>query len=123
MTQQHFAMEGNVNQVVKRAQANLLPQGNRQPMFGDFTKLADYDVMLNRQIEARNVFNQFPAEIRERFGNSPQALYDWISDPKNREEAIEIGLLPKPVKRAKSAIDRVADKIDEIIDKKSTKTE
>lgn len=45
--------------------------------------------------EATDRFEQLPSTLRERFGNDPIKLHDFISDPKNKNEAIDLGILVK----------------------------
>ena len=42
------------------------------------------------------MFDNLPSDVRNRFNNNPAQLLDFVADPENKEEAIELGLLPKP---------------------------
>ena len=70
------------------------PLTQRKPgTYGDFSELGDYMENMNKVIEAREMFDALPSKIRERFGNNPGAMINFVMDPNNRDEAIELGLL------------------------------
>lgn len=56
----------------------------------------DYVSMLNRVRAVELYFKGLPSGIRESFDNSPANMVSWLSDPKNRDEAIKLGILPDP---------------------------
>lgn len=67
-----------------------------QPRYGDFTSSRElHDVLLRAQ-EAQEDFMLLDAQIRRKFDNDPGKLLDYVADPKNREEAIQLGLIKAP---------------------------
>lgn len=63
------------------------------PRYGDFTSSRElHDVLLRAQ-EAEADFMLLDAQIRARFDNDPGKLLDFALNPKNREEAIKLGLI------------------------------
>lgn len=99
-TQQHQKEEADINTIVKRfGLTGQLPQNVRMPQYGDFTGVTDYHSALNAVKQADEAFMSFPAHIRERFRNSPEAFVEFILDDKNRKEAEELGLVPKAKKQ------------------------
>lgn len=102
VTQQHFKDECDIDRILKKYQATgflvdpLKPR--RQPLFGDFSNISSFQEMQNAVAQAYEVFDALPSQIRDRFGNSPQKLMDWLSDPDNAQEAFELGLAPEPKK-------------------------
>ena len=46
--------------------------------------------------EAYDAFGELPAEVRRRFDNDPATLIDFIDNPDNLEEAVELGLMDAP---------------------------
>lgn len=99
-TQQHFAKEADVNEIVRRAERTgvlgdpLRPGMPRQVLYGDFTRVPDFHTM---QVTVRKVNEEFirlPAKLRDRFGNSPEAFLSFLQDPANLKEAVGLGLLP-----------------------------
>lgn len=99
-TQQQFKEECDINNIMKKYgndpvafQALTRPGGK----FADFSEIQDYQGMLQTVFEAQSAFNSLPAEMRLRFRNDPSYLLDFIQDPKNYAEGIQMGLLvPKP---------------------------
>lgn len=73
-----------------------LHQGTRKPVFGDFTEVPDYQGCLDLIREADARFMELPAAVRDRFGNNPQEIFDFIANENNREEAIKLGLISPP---------------------------
>lgn len=104
-TRQEFAAESDVNRLVARYQETgsfydpivSLKAAARKPMFGDFTNVPDYQTALNKVIEAQDLFSRLPSKTRDRFENDPQKLLAFLQDAANRDEAISLGLIPKPV--------------------------
>lgn len=70
--------------------------------YGDFTAMGDYMENMNKIVQAREMFDALPAKVRERFGNNPGAMIDFVMDPNNKDEAIKLGLLE--VKEVKETI-------------------
>lgn len=64
-----------------------------QPKYGDFTSSRDYHDVLMRAQQAQDDFMTLDAHIRARFDNDPGKLLDYVANPKNRSEAIKLGLL------------------------------
>lgn len=104
-TRQEFAAESDINRLVERYQdtgsfydpVTDAKAAARKPVFGDYTNVPDYQTALNQVIDAQQRFDSLPAKIRDRFHNSPQELLEFVSSASNREEAISLGLISKPV--------------------------
>lgn len=69
---------------------------SRNPTYGDFTTLDDFQTAQNQIAEANSQFAELPSRIRERFSNSPKALVAFLSDETNLLEAVELGLVAAP---------------------------
>lgn len=96
-TKSEFADEANINNIVKRCMNGAaLPVGGRTPLFGDFTEVADFTSAQTLIAQASAEFEQLPSDIREKFGNDVSALMDFLDDENNLDEAIALGLAPKP---------------------------
>lgn len=72
-------------------------QSGRQPMFADFTSLPSMDLqeMRNTLAAVEVAFDSLPARVRRKFKDDPYRLLLFIEDERNREDAIEMGLIPK----------------------------
>lgn len=93
-TKQAFKAECDIHNIIKRAAVTgVMPAGTRQPMFGDFSGVGDYQTALNAVVQAQEAFESLPAHIRDHFANDPQRLLDFLSDSKNREAAVQLGLV------------------------------
>lgn len=98
ITQQQFADEVNVHKIIDRyAKTGVLPSGTRQALFGDFSQVTDYQTSLDMLRESQEAFASLPAKVKDRFGNDPAQLMRFIANDENRDEAIALGLIDKPV--------------------------
>ena len=97
MTQAQFQDECDINKIMDRyMRTGCLsdPLNRMRPgTYGDFTEMGDYMENMNKIIQAREMFEALPAKVRERFGNNPGAMIDFVMDPANQKEAIDLGLL------------------------------
>jgi len=93
-TQAHFAEQCDVNNIVKKYKVNgfLSHTHGRQGVYGDFSNVTDYQTALQTVIDAQNGFMTLPASVRKKFENDPQQLLTFLSDPKNAQEAFDLGL-------------------------------
>lgn len=94
-TQQQFKEEADINTIVARVKRGDVP-----PFFpgtyGDFSNVPNFHAAMNQVLAARESFMRLPARIRRRFDNSPAELVDFLSDPANLQEAIELKIVEKP---------------------------
>lgn len=67
--------------------------------YGDFASVGDYQEAQLRLLQAQQDFRQLPAAVRKRFGHDVTALLAFLGDPKNRQEAEELGLLERKLER------------------------
>lgn len=98
-TKQEFREDCDLNHIFKTwvNGGELTHINKRQPRFGDHMSPLDYREKLNAVIEADHAFDELPATTRERFGNNPEKLLEFVADEKNHEEGIQLGLFnPKP---------------------------
>lgn len=97
-TKPEFQQQADINWIVKKWMTDGVWPGRpsfRKPEFGDFTSGLDYQKLVERIATVDAYFSDLPADIREEFQNDPGQLLDFLSDPENRDEAIEMGLLPE----------------------------
>lgn len=108
MTQQQFRDECDINTIVERfGITGQLPDNPRMPVSGDFTGLSDFHSAMNAVRNAQEAFEEFPADIRAQFHNDPQKMMAFLENDKNREKALEMGLLPKPPEKTRDMVDAV----------------
>lgn len=97
-TKQSFKNECDVNFIMKKyektGQITHLQRGT--PQSGDFSDFVDYQAALEVVHGAQEMFSNLGARVRARFANDPQQFLDFIQNPENRDEAIQLGLIEKP---------------------------
>lgn len=98
-TKQAFKDESDINNILKRYNVTgILPDTSRAALahFGDFTNVPPYQDSLTTVIESQNAFMELPAVVRQRFGNDPHQLFQFLGDKNNRDEAIKLGFISPP---------------------------
>lgn len=94
-TKQAFAEEADINRLVERYGVPgvvSMPGVERAAMYGDFSTGLDFMEAQERILGARRAFQALPARVRDRFGNDPAALLEFLSDERNADEAVRLGL-------------------------------
>lgn len=98
LTQTQYADDVDLNVMLRRMgiDEHKMPDPVLDPAhYGDFTNVVEYREALHRVMEAQQSFAALPAALRARFDNDPVKLFAFVSDPKNDEEAVELGLLKR----------------------------
>lgn len=100
MTKQSFAGESDVNAIMRKYLSTgvfpVSPPGE-EPRYGDFTSGTDYFECMVRVREAERIFQALPIEVQVACDHDPRKLLDLVysEDPKDRERAEELGLVPR----------------------------
>lgn len=98
LTVQSQAEEADINVLVKRfGITGVMPQNVRVPRYEDFNDVFDFQTAMNAARVSQEAFDSMPADIRARFGNDPQAFFEYctaVEDGKlkNLDEMRKIGL-------------------------------
>ena len=95
LAKQSFAKAADIRYILERfAKTGVLPTSGSTPIYGDFTSATSegYQESLNLVASIKSKFERLPAELRDRFENDASKLLDFLSDEKNNEEAIKLGL-------------------------------
>lgn len=102
LTQQHFKDECDINHIVATYQeTGIMPQGNREPLFGDFAGIpSSFMESQNLFKEAQDKFYSLPSDLRKMLDNSPQKLLEFMSNPANTDACVKFGLFNKPLEKA-----------------------
>jgi len=97
MTKQEFGKESDINTIIDRwTKTGLLSSVNTgTPFYGDVSEVPDFRGSLEIVRRTEQAFQELPPALRERFENDPQKLIDFVTDPKNQEEAAKLGLIKK----------------------------
>lgn len=97
-TQQSFAEDADINTIVRRfGLTGQLPNGVAVPQSGDFSGVTDFQSALNLVLDAQAAFLEVPGELRARFNHDPAQFIAFVEDPVNREEAMKLGFITRPV--------------------------
>lgn len=95
MTQQQFADECDINNIVKRYErtGEIVHRNQKTGIYADFTEITNYHDMMDKVLYAQDAFMTLPAKIRTKFRNDPGELLSFLQDSKNLKEAEELGLI------------------------------
>ncbi len=89
-TKQSFRDECDINLIMARAArgGTISHLAKYEGVYADFS---DYDFFEQTQMltRGREVFDDLPAEIRREFGQSPQAFFDYVNNPVNKDELLK----------------------------------
>lgn len=100
-TQQQFKNDVNVNNIMKKyhATGQITHLNNRQGAYADISNAQDYFTSLTTIKQAGEAFDQLPSGIRKKFNNDPGELLEFIHNPNNFDECVEMGIFdPKQPK-------------------------
>lgn len=117
-TQQSAKDACDINHIMRKYKATgHLTHLNQKPgMYMDLTEIKDYQGSLDKILKAKESFMTLPAETRKRFGNDPGVMLEFLSDERNIDESVRLGLrLPKAkvsAEAAKAAAAKVGDQVE-----------
>lgn len=113
MTKQAHKDECDINVIMSRyQQTGVLPGDDRiaGARYMDCTG-ADYQEAMMVVASAKTAFLEMPAGIRDRFDNDPRRLMEFLEDPRNLEEARELGLVNPEAPAATPLAVRVVESV------------
>lgn len=93
-TKQSFKQECDINHLLLKYQKTGLldhvsvHKGN----YDNLNYVQDYHTSLNQLNEAQETFDSLPSSIRKHFHNDPELFVNFVLDPDNKEELIQMGL-------------------------------
>lgn len=95
-TKQSFKDECDINVIVDRfMKTGEMPKDLRQPVYGDYDGVIDFQSAMNAVVQAEETFMAMPASVRARFDNDPQKFLDFADNDGNAEEMVKMGLAVK----------------------------
>lgn len=99
LARQEFKDQTCINQIMKKYhKTGMIDHLNRSKgQYADLSSLTDYAAALQTVIDAQKSFMTLPSDVRKRFENDPEKALLFLSDANNREEAVKLGLINKPV--------------------------
>jgi len=98
LTQQSHAAAADVRNIIKQYdRTGLIANVNKGiAQYGDYSEINEYAEALNMVREANESFATIPSHIREQFNNNAGLFFEFVTDPKNSEEMIKMGLAKAP---------------------------
>jgi phage internal scaffolding protein len=98
MTVQSQAEDADINVLMRRyGITGKMPDNVKLPTYGDFTHVMDYRSAFDAVRQANERFMEIPAEVRARFNHDPQQLLDFVENPANADQLVQLGLAkPRP---------------------------
>ena len=110
-TEQHHADACDVNNILKQYdRTGLLSHVNEMKAhYGDFTEVNEYQESLNTVIYAQNAFDDLPSDVRKRFANDPGLFIEFVTNPSNIDEMVDIGLAVLPTPEEPTKVQIVSD--------------
>ena len=121
MTAQEYKKECDINNIMKKysktgAISHLAKYGAQ---YGMATSASFHDAM-SLVASANSMFEELPANIKDKFRHDPGAFFDFVNDPKNLEEARELGLAEKDVSQLKYVDSEGLDVTDKVLAERAT---
>lgn len=106
LTQQQFKDQCNINSILARYEKNgMITHINRNaPHYGDYSQLKSFKESLDIVNTTHDLFMSLPPQVRSRFQNDPAELISFMNDEANRDEAIKLGLVQKPIEKTNEAL-------------------
>ena len=97
-TKQEFRDECDVNKIISGMEAQGLIQNFNRfgPDWaeGEVDAPESFHEAMNMVVDAQQRFEGLPSKVRAEFANDPARFLDFMSDPDNRDRAVDLGLLP-----------------------------
>ncbi|MGL5408551.1 MAG: hypothetical protein ACRDAP_07530, partial [Shewanella sp.] len=95
-TQQQYAQECDINQIVARAMrggdVTVFSNAERGEYY-DTTTAGDFTYAMQLMTEVRSDFESLPSNIRANFANDLETYVRFMSDPRNAQAQFDLGLI------------------------------
>lgn len=98
-TKQSFKDECDINNILKKFQKTglLTHVAQYQGQYQDLPSDLDFQASINQVLAAQAAFSSLPSSIRARFENDPARFLEFVGNPANEKEMVEMGLAkPRP---------------------------
>jgi phage internal scaffolding protein len=109
LTRQEFKDECDLAKIIQKFSSTpegleqlKIAQGFVQSRFDDVSGIPDYRTALEHVKRSEEAFMRLPPKVRTRFDNDPAMFLDFIDNPANVKEMVDLGLAvpKKPVSAA-----------------------
>ena len=95
MTNKELGFECNINNIVNGYTHMSFAKDFSDKISGVKVSPDDYQNAVYQLAAAKSAFEELPSDLRFRFHNDPKELLEFISDSKNTDECLKLGLLQK----------------------------
>lgn len=108
LTKQSFKDECNINLIMAKYQKSgaITHLQNHEGSYG-FASAVDFTESMQIVTKANSMFADLPSSIRTKFENEPAKFLEFVQNPENAKELVELGLAtprtPTPSKKEKTA--------------------
>lgn len=97
MTKQSFKDQCDINRIMASyAKTGVIAHMRDPGTYENLPDSMDYHHAMNVVTKSREAFEALPANLRDRFVNEPQQLLRFLGNTDNKDEAIKLGLIPRP---------------------------
>lgn len=97
MTDPQWEKESDINYIMDKFMktGQVTHTSNKKGIYADVSEIPDLIGAAQIVREAQNNFEALPSHVREKFNNKPEEMIKFLQNPKNSEEAVQLGLLTK----------------------------
>ena len=98
LTKQSFKDECNINKIMAKFQRTgmINHYSKHAPQYMNIPAI-EYHEALNMIAEANSMFAELPSSVRDKFANDPEKFLEFVQNPKNNDELVEMGLANPPL--------------------------
>lgn len=120
-TQQQFRNVNDLNAILKNRHPQTVPMAQIEGMINDLTEQpGNLTEQFEQHRQMADLYEKIPYEIRSKF-RSPEEMFDFLGDKKNRPQAELWGLLKKPVVPEPTLADQIGEGIVKAQEKAAAK--
>ncbi len=103
-TKQQFKDECDINNILSKYQkSGAVTHVNKHAAEYGFATSEDFTSAMFLVTDAQAMFNELPSSLRTKFKNDPAEFLEFVQDPENADELVELGLAPPPVPAERSS--------------------
>lgn len=113
-TRQEDAKASDINYILARVAAGMLPLGRTDGVYADVSQIGDLRSALDSVARGKALFEAFPASVRNAFDNDPAAFVEAFKTPEGVAKLRELKVVPETEEtladRREAAAEARADK-------------
>ena len=97
LTKQSFKDEADINKIMRKYSMNDIEAAREavETHLVDLSEMPDFHQAMTTVAEANELFMKIPSNIRDVFNHDPGRFMEFVTDPENREQMVELGLAKK----------------------------